>query len=195
MSITAVTASTFASEGDGGSEQRKPTAKTEGAERLRQLGQAQEANKSLSSVSGAAGGALTAEALAEMSEEEFQEVYERHAGPPRSAPRCRARAWWEHPRTDALRRRHENEGFERIGVVVDALVRELRTFRQPPVARPIAIRWINSGLSKWCTTMARSWRVPDGAKPIVSRALIRISDVRRGGSAGGMEHDFRNSAT
>ena len=66
-----------ASEGDGDSEQREPAAKTEGEERLRQLGQAQEANKSLSSVAGAAGGTLTTEALAEMSEEEFQEVYER----------------------------------------------------------------------------------------------------------------------
>ena len=65
------------SEGGDGSEQREPATETEGAERLKQLGQVQEANKSLSSVSGAAGGALTAEALAEMSEEEFQEVYER----------------------------------------------------------------------------------------------------------------------
>ena len=50
---------------------------SQGQAKLRSLQRAQDANRSLSSVSGAAGGVLTAEALAEMSEEDFQEVYER----------------------------------------------------------------------------------------------------------------------
>ena len=51
--------------------------KSKAAEKLQKVAEAQEANKSLSKAGGAAGGDLTAEALAEMSEEEFQEVYER----------------------------------------------------------------------------------------------------------------------
>ena len=54
-----------------------PNGASQGQEKLRSLQRAQDANRSLSSVSGAAGGVLTSEALAEMSEDEFQEVYER----------------------------------------------------------------------------------------------------------------------